>query len=191
VGILFTDTNMSPSSVTVNLAPGDTLTPTVTWTPTLGGAQCIQVILEDVDGEYEPQRSQRNVDVVERPPCGTTKTYSFTVYNDSLFTVTVDIGMVTFDVPAEWEVTTVPSATMEIGKFSEGTVDVLVRIPCPGTASALRAQQEVAAMQQAAGGVATIDVEGYIEGELVGGIEIQFEGEEEWTVYLPVVLRDW
>jgi hypothetical protein len=45
-------------------------------------------------------------------------------------------------------------------------------------------------MQQAAGGVPTIDVEGYVEGELVGGIEIQFEGEEGSTVYLPVVLKN-
>ena len=99
--------------------------------------------------------------------------------------------MITFNVPAEWEVTTVPSDTLELGPFGEGTVTVLVQIPCPETASALRAQREVAAMQQAAGGVATIDVEGYVEGELVGGIEIQFEGKEEREVYLPVVLRAW
>ncbi|MFN2129285.1 MAG: hypothetical protein ACK2VD_02080, partial [Anaerolineae bacterium] len=60
----------------------------------------------------------------------------------------------------------------------------------PGTTTALRAQQEVAAMQEAAGGVPTIDVEGYVEGELVGGIEIQFEGQEGRTIYLPVVFRD-
>ena len=190
MGIPFTTTGMAPPTRTVTLGAEMTTTVGVTWTPPQGGHQCVQVRLSDPSGTYEPQRSQRNVDVAERPPCDVTKVFSFTVYNDSPFTVTVDLGLVTFNVPADWEVTTVPSDTMEIGPFGEGTVTVLVRIPCPGTASALRAQQEVAAMQQAAGGVATIDVEGYVEGELVGGIEIQFEGEEEWAVYLPVVLKN-
>jgi hypothetical protein len=148
----------------------------------------VQIRLSDPSGTYEPQRSQRNVDVAERPPCGVTKVFSFTVRNDSPFSVTVDIGTITFNVPPEWEVTTVPSDTLELGPFDEGTVIVQVYIPCPGTATALHAQQEVAAMQQAAGGVPTIDVEGYIDGELVGGIEIRFEGEKP-VIYLPLILR--
>jgi hypothetical protein len=54
--------------------------------------------------------------------------------------------------------------------------------------------QEMYALQARAGGVPTIDVEGYIDGELVGGIEIQFAGDVTGpgpTVYLPVVMRDW
>jgi hypothetical protein len=190
MGIPFTTTGMVPPTRTVTLGAEMTTTVGVTWAPLQGGHQCVQVRLSDPSGTYEPQLSQRNVDVAERPPCGVTKVFSFTVYNDSPFTVTVDIGMVTFNVPAEWEVTTVPSGTMEIGPFGERMVNVLVHIPCPGTTTALRAQQEVAAMQEAAGGVPTIDVEGYVGGELVGGIEIQFEGEEGRTVYLPVVLRN-
>jgi hypothetical protein len=190
MGIPFTTTGMVPSNRTVTLGAGMTTTVGTTWTPPQDGHQCVQVRLSDPSGTYEPQRSQRNVDVAEQPPCGVTKVFSFTVYNDSPFTVTVDLGMVTFNVPAEWEVTTVPSGTMQIGPFGEGVVTVLVYIPCPGTTTALRAQQEVAAMQEAAGGVPTIDVEGYVEGELVGGIEIQFEGQEGRTIYLPVVFRD-
>jgi hypothetical protein len=119
VGIPFTTTHMSPTEVTVHLDPGDTLTPTVTWTPTLSGSHCFQVILEDVDGDYEPQRSQRNVDVVERPPCGETKVYSFTVYNDSPYTQTVDIGMITFNVPENWKVTVEPDGAIEIGPHAQ------------------------------------------------------------------------
>jgi hypothetical protein len=189
MGIPFTTTGMAPPTRTVTLGAGMTTTVGTTWTPPQGGHQCVQVRLRDPSGTYEPQLSQRNVDVTERPPCGVTKVFTFTVYNDSPFTVTVDIGMITFNVPADWEVTTVPSDTLVIGPFGEGMVTVLVHIPCPGSMTALRAQQEVAAMQQAAGGVPTIDVEGYVGGELVGGIEIQFE--PEWTVYLPVVFRNW
>jgi hypothetical protein len=46
------------------------------------------------------------------------------------------------------------------------------------------------ALQTQGGGVPTIDVEGYVDGELIGGIELQFELEERF-VYLPVVLRNW
>jgi len=190
MGIPFTTTGMVPPNRTVTLGAGMTTTVGTTWTPPQGGHQCVQVRLSDPSGTYEPQRSQRNVDVAEQPPCGVTKVFSFTVYNDSPFTVTVDLGMVTFNVPADWEVTTVPSGTMQIGPFGEGVVEVHVYIPCPGTTTALRAQQEVAAMQEAAGGVPTIDVEGYVGGELVGGIEIQFEGQEGRTIYLPVVSKN-
>jgi hypothetical protein len=50
----------------------------------------------------------------------------------------------------------------------------------------------VYALQQQAGSVATIDVEGYIKGELVGGIELQFGAAvapDYEFLYLPVVLR--
>jgi hypothetical protein len=190
MGIPFTTTGMAPPTRTVTLGAEMTATVGVTWTPPQGGHQCVQVRLSDPSGTYEPQLSQRNVDVAERPPCGITQVYTFTVYNHSPFTATVDLGTVTFNVPAEWEVTTVPSDTLELGPYEEGVVTVLLHIPCPETASALRAQQEVAAMQEAAGGVATIAVEGYVEGELVGGIELRFEGEGAWEVYLPVVLRE-
>ena len=192
VGIPFSTDNMSPTEVTITLQPGDVLTPTVEWVPTMGGSHCIQVILEDVDGQYEPQRSQRNVDVVERPPCGETRTYSFTVYNDSPLVQTVDIGMMTFNVPEEWEVSTDPSGSVQIGPYGQIEVEVTVRIPCAGDLQALQAQMRVAALQQAARSVPTIDVEGYIDGDLVGGIEIQFEpadDETRWT-YLPVIINE-
>jgi len=44
---------------------------------------------------------------------------------------------------------------------------------------------------QAAGSVPTIDVEGYVDGDLRGGIEIQLAPPEiqQRKVYLPLVLR--
>ncbi len=194
MGIPFTTTGMVPYTRSVTLGPAMTTTAWVTWTPTYSGHQCILVQLSDPEGLYEPQRSQRNVDVTERPPCGETSIYTFTVYNDSPFTVTVDIGLITFDVPDGWEVTVVPSDTLELGPFSEGMITVMVRIPCPFTLQAMHTLQEMYILQEEAGGVPTIDVEGYVDGELKGGIELQFSGEapeEMSTIYLPVVLRDY
>jgi hypothetical protein len=193
MGIPFTTTGMVPYTRSVTLAPEMTQTTSVTWTPTQAGHQCIQVWLTDPSGVYEPQRSQRNVDVSERPPCGQTRVFSFTVYNDSAFTVTVDVGMITFNVPEEWQLTVTPSPTLEIGPFDEAAITVTIDIPCPVLAQALFETQAIYAIQQAAGSVPTIDVEGYVKGELVGGIELQFEEpavEYSW-IYLPLVLRNW
>ena len=150
------------------------------------------VKLIDPEGDRKDLVSQRNVWVEERPPCGLTQVYTFTIYNDSSSTVTVDIGLITFDVPEDWTVTTVPTGTQQIGLFSELVVEVHVLIPCPSTLQAISAAQEIRTLQEKAGGVPTIDVEGYIDGKLVGGIEIQFPEEEAPnTIYLPVVMKNY
>jgi hypothetical protein len=189
MGIPFTTTGMLPYTRSVTLRPEMTTTAQVTWTPTYSGHQCVLVRLSDPEDRYEPQESQRNVDVVEQP-CGETRVYTFTVYNDSPFSTTVEIGVATFNVPDDWEVTVVPSGTLELGPFSEGVITVTVRIPCQLTFQGMRALQEMYALQEQAGSVPTVDVEGYKDGELVGGIELQFIYEAQFTLYLPVILKD-
>jgi len=131
------------------------------------------------------------VDVVEQPNCGITQVYTFTVYNDSPFSVTVDLGMITFNVPASWTVTTVPKTTLELDPWGEGTVEVHVWIPCPRTLSATHADDVVYRIQAEAGSVPIIDVEGYIEGELVGGVELRFPFEpgNGYLIYFPLIMR--
>jgi hypothetical protein len=122
-----------------------------------------------------------------------TQVFTFTVYNDSPFQATVDIGLISFNVPADWEVTVVPSDTLTLEPFGEGVVTVSVKIPCPDTRQALLERQEMAALQEEAGSVPTIDVEGYIEGKRVGGIEIQFTGvlpRPPGEIYLPLIFRN-
>jgi hypothetical protein len=97
-----------------------------------------------------------------------------------------------YDVPAEWEVSVDPSDSLTLGPNEEAEVTVSVRIPCPMTAQAILDWQQNLALQREAGGIPTIDVEGYIDGELVGGIELQFpEGEAppSYFVYLPAILK--
>ena len=114
MGIPFTTTGMTPALRTVPLAPGTMQTATVTWEPVQSGHQCVQIQLSDVGGVYEPQLSQRNVDVAERPPCNTTQVYTFTIYNNTPLAVTVETGLITFNVPAEWVITVTPSPTLEL-----------------------------------------------------------------------------
>lgn len=154
------------------------------------GDDALLIKLSDPDDRYEVRESQRNVDVVEDLICGG-HVYTFTVYNDSNSPATVDIGLITFDVPVSWKVTGVLSDTLELSPHSEGVITVTVKIPCPLTAEAMYAVQAMYALQEQAGGVSTVDVEGYIDGELVGGIELQFQGEVGWpTIYLPVIMKN-
>ena len=188
MGIPFTTTGMDPYTRTVQAAPGMTVTASVTWTPVFSGSHCVMVKLIDPAGEYEDLISQRNVDIVDRPPCGETRTFTLTVYNDQPTPVTVEIGKILFDVPADWQISTQPSETLELEPMTEGTILVNVMIPCPTTIQAVLDQQTLAALQESAGGVPTIDVEGYVNGELVGGIELQFPLRRS-HVYLPVILK--
>jgi hypothetical protein len=193
LGIPFGSDGMSPPSRTVTVGAGMTTTAQVDWTPIISGHQCILVRMSDTLGLYQPQVSQRNVDVAELPPCNTTKVFTFTVHNDSPFTATVDIGMVTFNVPANWQVTTSPNGPAPIPPFGDLTVVVTVHIPCPGTALASLEEAAIRRMQRLAGGVPTIDVEGYSNGELLGGIEIQFPdqgAEGEMQLNLPLIMRN-
>jgi hypothetical protein len=192
MGIPFTTTGMTPYTRSVTLSPEMATTAVVDWVPEFSGSHCVIIHLTDPEGVYEPQQSQRNVDVVERPPCGQTKVFTFTVYNDSPFTQTVDLGMTTFDVPADWQVTTIPSDTLELDAFNERTVEVHVIIPCPNSLSSIQLYDVIAALQAKAGSVPTVDVEGYIEGELVGGIELQFSHlpePEDILIYMPLIMR--
>jgi hypothetical protein len=192
LGIPFTTTGMTPYTRSVTLGPAMTQTVGISWQPALPGPQCVMIILSDPNGTYEPQHSQRNVDVVERPPCGVTKVFTFTVHNDSAFTNTVDIGMITFNVPADWQVATMPSDTLVLDPLSSGVVTVSVQIPCPPTDLARDVFYDMLAIQQEAGSVPTVDVEGYIEGDLVGGIELQFADQGvlyDTFVYLPAVIK--
>jgi hypothetical protein len=190
MGIPFSTTGMVPYTRSLTLSPEMTAAAEVKWRPVYSGHQCVRVLLSDAGGIYGSQESQRNVDVVEQAPCGVTKVFTFTVYNDSPISAVVDIGLISFNVPADWEVTVVPSDTLELGPFSAGVVTVTVKIPCPQTPGARQARREIVRLQKAAGAVPTVDAEGYIEGDLVGGIELQFPGfGEGMLIYLPIITK--
>jgi hypothetical protein len=191
MGIPYTTTQMVPYTRTVTLSPGTTDTASVTWTPLLSGPQCVRILLTDPEGRYEPQESHRNIEVVEQAPCGQPQTFDFTIHNDSDASAEVEIGTITFDVPDEWTISVVPSRTMTLAGHAEGEVTVTVDIPCPPSAQAMQASQAILALQEQAGGVPTIDVEGYIDGELVGGIELRFSTVilRPSLLYLPVISK--
>ena len=82
-----------------------------------------------------------------------------------------------------------PSDPLELGLFSEGVVTVNVKIPCTYSGQSTGLLAAMYSIQEQAGSLPTIDVEGYIEGELVGGIEIQMTGDGKYNVFLPAMMK--
>ena len=78
-----------------------------------------------------------------------------------------------------------------MGDLSASCWVTTVKIPCPSTSSDRLDLQDVRLLQEESGSVPTVDVEGYVAGDLVGGIEIQFSTDVEWphATYLPIILR--
>ena len=189
MGIPFTTTGMLPYTRTLTLSPNMTATAGVAWTPTASGPQCVTVNLTDPQGIYEPQQSQRNVDVVDRPDCGITRVYTFTIQNPTPISITVDIGTITFNTPADWVITIVPSSTVEIGPYGSMVVEAHLTIPCPNSTLAMTKLQRIQALQAESGGTPIIDVEGYSEGELIGGIELQFGPKPVYYIFLPMIKK--
>ena len=188
-GIPFTTTGIMTTSTVVTLSPGMSQTVSTVWTPPFAGDWCIQIILEDYNNEYPPQKSQRNVHVERRPfkPCEPF-TKEFWLENSTPFTVTVTIGTSAINLPEGWTYSTVPTETV-LGGYHGITVTVTITPPCQIAAQALLSPL---AMMDTGGasGPPTIDVEGYDEkGELMGGIQIQLESITEYKIYLPIVLK--
>lgn len=191
MGIPFTTTQMFPNTTMVTIGPHMTQTASTEWVPSLSGSTCVMIHLTDLEGIYSPQVSQRNVHVEEPPDCGQTTVFTYTVYNDSPYTATIDVGMISFNVPEDWVVTVAPGPTIEIGAYEQAILTVTVTIPCPETAEAFLRQRAIINIQEQAGSVPTIDVEGYNKGVLVGGIELRFQSipVTSMRIYLPIIRR--
>ena len=59
-----------------------------------------------------------------------------------------------------------------MGPYEVLTVDVFVEIPCLPTIQGMSEVLDIQRIQAEAGSIPTINVEGYIDGDLIGGIEI-------------------
>jgi hypothetical protein len=159
------------------------------WTPPSGGHWCIQIVLRDPDGQYPDQRSQRNVDVERREyvPCQPF-TKDFWLQNSTPLTVTVSIGASAINLPPGWTYSTSITQTV-LGPNQGITVTVTITPPCSLASQAWLTPQGTLDTGGASG-PPTIDVEGYVDGELLGGIEVQLEAAPpEHKIYLPVMLK--
>jgi hypothetical protein len=186
-GIPFTNTNIVPTMTLVTLGPGISQTVWALWTPASAGNWCIQIRLKDPNNQYPDQISQRNVHVERRDfrPCQPF-TKEFLLQNSTPLTVTVTIGASAINLPPGWTYSTNITETT-LGPFQSITVTVTITPPC-GLAAQGWLTPQGTLVTGGASGPATIDVEGYVDGQLLGGIEIQLEAAPP-KIYLPLVLR--
>ena len=171
-GIPFTDTNIIPAYQVITLTPGFSGTVWARWTPPFDGHWCIRVALVDPAGEYPTQYSQRNVDVVREPfrPCQPF-TRDFRLENPTSLAVTVTLGSNAINLPAGWTYSTNITETV-LGPYQGITVTLTITPPCTtGAAATMLAPLDTGG----ASGPPTIDVEGYVDGQLLGGIQVQLE----------------
>jgi hypothetical protein len=192
MGIPFTNTNIVPTMTAVTLGPGISTTVSAVWTPPFGGHWCIQIILEDPNDQYPPQRSQRNVEVERRPANSCEPIVrDFWLQNSTGLTVTVTLGSSAVNLPPGWTYSTNITETV-LGPYQGITVTLTITPPCGLAALDWLASE--GALGAGASSLAEVNVEGYIDGEPVpesGGIQVQIEiGPPEKKIYLPIIMKN-
>jgi hypothetical protein len=189
MGIPFSVTGMNPMTRSLSIAPGQSRVVGVQWTPVHSGHQCVRVLLRDHDHFYESQESQRNVDVVERTFCGE-YIRTFSLENPLPVPVTVTLGMSSFNLSPGWGVKVYPSGPLTLQPLQTVQITVKILIPCPVTVQDATLQRMIQQMQDLSGSPPTVNVEAVANGELIGGIQLQFSSTVELPkLYLPLMQR--
>jgi hypothetical protein len=187
-GIPFTNTNIVPTYRVITLGPGLSQTVGAVWTPPSPGNWCVQIRLLDPNNQYPEQISQRNVHVERREwqPC-VPFAKEFWLQNSTPLTVTVSIGSSAINLPPGWTYSTNITQTV-LGPYQGITVTLTITPPC-GLSKDVWLTPQGTLDTGGASGPATIDVEGYVDGELLGGVEVQIEAQTEWKLYLPIIRK--
>ncbi len=153
IGLNFSDLAVSGNPRVVTLPPYSTAVVKVDWTPVSSGHYCIQVKVEG--SGFAPIYTQHNLDVTEDLRPGITDTLMFKVGNPTA--ATSDILLVVDNTCPGWSAWITPTATLP----SVGPNDTDIRtaflnvIPPSGPPL---------------GTACHIDVQGWINGKLIGGI---------------------
>lgn len=128
IGLPFTPIAAAGNPRIVTIPPHGSVTVCIAWVPATPGHQCLRVVVFDVQQQFEPMISQRNVDVSEVLVPGQPATFEVPVHNDS--DARVQVGMVVRNNCPGWTVIVDPlSFILAPG----GTQAVLVTVtPPPG-----------------------------------------------------------
>lgn len=189
LGIPFTNTGVTPSVLTLTLGAHLTQTVGAIWIPQYSGNFCVQIILTD-DQTNERQHSQRNVDVIAPPSDCNPIVKEFWVDNPYPVPITVEFGVSSYNLPPGWTYSIVPTQTV-LAPNDGITVTMIITPPCdllgfpvyPANWNAENGGDKIA-------GTITFNIEGYTNGELLGGVQFQLISPPSYRFHLPLVLRD-
>lgn len=184
VGISFSNTGVVPTQTMVTLAPHMTATVSAQWTPDKSGHYCVQINLFN-EQTQEALHSQRNVDVIEGPPCEPFA-LEFWLYNSTPLVVTATLGAKAFNLPPGWEFSIDPEDVV-LGPYEGITVTVTITPFCD---LAGKGALPLQAAQDDGSSPVKIQVEGYDQtGDLIGGVELQLVAATQNQIYLPLITR--
>jgi hypothetical protein len=170
IGIPFQEVGQLPDVV---IPANSTVKRCLPWIPPPGSLhRCLQIRIQQQG--YEDITSQRNIDL--RPPIKTgeaTIERVIQVGNPKGETKKVEVDVKTVGFSPEWTVALGwEEATLEPGQVMSNTIQIIP--PAAGSAASLPGQSQVVA------------VEAYIDDELIGGVQFEFE---KHRIYLPVILK--
>jgi hypothetical protein len=177
---------MSPITRTVTLLPFESKVVVTPWTPQVSGRQCVRAWLHDQAGLYQPQNSQRNLDVIVPTYCGKTERL-FVLQNATTMSDTFTIGSSALNLPPGWSYTLDPPGPFVLDPAENVIIKITVHIPCPPVTGG--ALPVVRALQLFAGSLPTIDVEAIASGKVQGGIELKFSPVVQMQLYMPVIRK--
>ena len=167
------------SAYTADFPANTTVTRCITWqVPPGAGHVCLQVKIEQEN--YEDIVSQMNIDTVGLPGVLLLPAeFEFDVGNPTGETATVQLDTEDVGLPDGFssEIAEGNEVTLEPGE----TVPRTLRIQSAAGLKMLRVNDEVLP-----GDAHLVSVEAFIDDELIGGVQFEFEVHE---VYLPIILK--
>jgi uncharacterized repeat protein (TIGR01451 family) len=126
IGLPFKEIPAAGNPRTVTIPPHGSVTVCIVWIPTTPGHQCLQVLVIDPDQQFDPMRSQRNLDVSEVLKPGVPATFEVPVHNDK--TEPVQVTMIVRNNCPGWTVALNPTS-FALPPLSEEWVEVTVTPP--------------------------------------------------------------
>jgi hypothetical protein len=162
IGMPFTQTGIMTPTMVINVPPMGMARAKTLWMPQFNGHVCAQIQLQSPG--HEPVWSQRNIDVGEPLRLGVSHSRIVEVRNPTTEVATITLALINHR--PEWQVTLTPTLFVNIGQGVVKTATLTVQPPQPSTNPQEREEQLKALADERP----IVDVEAYINGELIGGI---------------------
>jgi len=154
----------------------------ITWTPPPGSEhRCLQIRIQQAG--YNDIISQRNIENVRLPGIvHLPLSYDFKVGNTTGQTKTVQLNTKEIGLASGW------SVSLDFNEVTLGpgqTVTNTMHIQSPSHASTVMQVDE----DVLPGDAHLVAVEAFIDDELIGGVQFEFEAERK--IYLPIIMKKW
>jgi hypothetical protein len=161
IGLPFTTTGIMTPTMAIRIPPRGAARAQTFWLPPFSGHFCVRIWLES-DG-HEPVWSQRNVDVGEPLRLGVPHARRFVIGNPMTDVVTITLALVNHR--PGWQAEVWPATLPDMAPGMTRTITLTVTPPLPPEGPERDRERLSLADERP-----VVDLEAYVEGELIGGI---------------------